>query len=159
MLLVSSGAVAEGIGRLGLSARPERVHELQAAAAVGQMGLVQAWESCFQRRGRHTAQVLLTHDDLSNRQRYLNARSTLQTLLQMGAIPIINENDTVATSEIRYGDNDRLAAQVAVTVGADQLILLSDVDGFYNADPRSNPTAALCFTVGCRLSPGPSSLR
>ena len=142
LLLVSSGAVAEGMSRIGISQRPHALHELQAAAALGQMGLVQHFESCFKQHGIHTAQVLLTHDDLCDRQRYLNARSTLSTLLQLGAVPIINENDTVATDEIRFGDNDRLAAQVAVTVGADQLVLLSDVDGFYTA----NPSDCLLYT-------------
>jgi len=108
IVLVSSGAVAEGMSRLGWKQRPEHEHELQASAAVGQMGLIQAWEVQFQRHGTHTAQVLLTHDDLSDRKRYLNARSTLRTLLPLGVIPIVNENDTVVTDEIRFGDNDTL---------------------------------------------------
>ena len=112
VVLVSSGAVAEGMSRLGWRRRPGTVHELQAAAAVGQMGLVQAYETQFQRFGKHTAQVLVDHDDLANRKRYLNARSTLNTLLELGAVPVVNENDTVATEEIRFGDNDRLAALV-----------------------------------------------
>jgi glutamate 5-kinase len=141
MLLVSSGAVAEGVARLGLPARPATVHGLQAAAAVGQMGLVQAYEEAFAAHGRHTAMVLLTHDDLADRQRYLNARATLDTLLQMGVIPIINENDTVATDEIRFGDNDTLAALVANLLQADLLIILTDTDGLHERDPRHDPNA------------------
>jgi len=143
IVLVSSGAVAEGMSRLGWRQRPEHVHELQAAAAVGQMGLIQAWEVQFQRHGTHTAQVLLTHDDLSDRKRYLNARSTLQTLLPLGVIPIVNENDTVVTDEIRFGDNDTLGALVANLIEADGLILLTDQDGLYDSDPRHNPGAQL----------------
>ncbi|WP_456444379.1 glutamate 5-kinase [Thiolapillus sp.] len=143
LVLVSSGAVAEGLCRMGWSRRPDTLHELQAAAAIGQMGLVQAWESCFQRRGRHTAQVLVTHDDLSDRKRYLNARSTLQTLLSLGVVPVVNENDVVANDELRFGDNDTLAALVANLVEADLLILLTDQDGLFDADPRSNPEARL----------------
>ena len=143
LLLVSSGAVAEGMTRLGWSQRPHSVHDLQAAAAVGQMGLIQAYESRFQKYGLHTAQVLLTHDDLSDRQRYLNARSTLRTLLKLGVIPVVNENDTVTTDEIRFGDNDTLAALVANLVEADLLIFLTDQDGMLDADPRTNPDAAL----------------
>ncbi|MFC3608755.1 glutamate 5-kinase [Stutzerimonas tarimensis] len=143
LVLVSSGAVAAGMSRLGWTARPKAVHELQAAAAVGQMGLVQAWESSFARRGRPTAQILLTHDDLSDRKRYLNARSTLRTLLDLGAIPVINENDTVVTDEIRFGDNDTLAALVANLVEADLLVILTDRDGMFDADPRSKPDATL----------------
>lgn len=143
VVLVSSGSVAEGMSRLGWTQRPEHVHELQAAAAVGQMGLVQAWEAQFQRHGTHTAQILLTHDDLSDRKRYLNARSTLRTLLPMGVIPIVNENDTVVTDEIRFGDNDTLGALVANLVEADGLIVLTDQSGLYDSDPRSNPDAAL----------------
>jgi glutamate 5-kinase len=141
VLLVSSGAVVEGISRLKLSARPETIHELQAAAAVGQMGLVQAYERAFARHGRHAAVVLLTHDDLANRQRYLNARATLTTLLDFGAVPVINENDSVATDEIRFGDNDTLAAMVTNLLQADLLILLTDIDGLYESDPRQNPNA------------------
>jgi glutamate 5-kinase len=143
MLLVSSGAVAEGMTRLGWSRRPHALHELQAAAAVGQMGLVQAYESRFQRYGLHTAQVLLTHDDLADRQRYLNARSTLRTLLRLGVVPVVNENDTVATEEIRFGDNDTLAALVANLVEADLLVLLTDQSGMYDQDPRRHAQASL----------------
>ena len=143
LVLVSSGAVAAGMSRLGWKVRPNAIHELQAAAAVGQMGRVQAWESSFARHGRHTAQILLTHDDLSDRKRYLNARTTLRTLVEMGVIPVINENDTVVTDEIRFGDNDTLAALVANLVEADLLVILTDRDGMYDADPRHNPDAAL----------------
>ncbi|MDO9372127.1 MAG: glutamate 5-kinase, partial [Gammaproteobacteria bacterium] len=143
LVLVSSGAVAEGMKRLGWAQRPTALHELQAAAAVGQMGLVQAYESCFQRHGMHTAQILLTHDDLSNRKRYLNARSTLHTLLKLGAVPVVNENDTVATEEIRLGDNDTLAALVTNLVEAELLVILTDQAGMYDADPRANPQATL----------------
>jgi glutamate 5-kinase len=143
VLLVSSGAVAEGVSRLKLKTRPESVHELQAAAAVGQMGLVQAYERAFARHGRHAAVVLLTHDDLANRQRYLNARATLATLLDFGAVPVINENDSVATDEIRFGDNDTLAAMVTNLLQADLLIILTDIDGLYDADPRENANASL----------------
>ena len=143
LLLVSSGAVAEGMSRIGITQRPHALHELQAVAALGQMGLIQRFESCFQKHGIHTAQVLLTHDDLTNRQRYLNARSTLNTLLKMGAIPIINENDTVATEEIRFGDNDTLAALVANLVEADALVILTDQQGLYNQDPRQHSSAEL----------------
>jgi glutamate 5-kinase len=139
--LVSSGAVAEGMQRLGWKKRPTAVNELQAAAAVGQMGLVQMYESCFSQHGLHTAQVLLTHDDLADRKRYLNARSTLRTLLAMGVIPIINENDTVVTDEIRFGDNDTLASLVANLIEADALVILTDQSGLYSADPRKNPDA------------------
>ena len=143
VLLVSSGAVAEGLTRLGWTRRPHALHKLQAAAAIGQMGLVQAYESRFQKYGLHTAQVLLTHEDLEDRQRYLNARSTLNTLLDLGVIPIVNENDTVATEEIRLGDNDTLAALVANLIEADLLVLLTDQQGLLDADPRSNPDARL----------------
>ena len=122
ILLVSSGAVAEGMARLGWKLRPHALHELQAAAAMGQMGLVQNFESCFKQHDIHTAQVLLTHEDLGNRQRYLNARSTLKTLLSLGAVPIINENDSVAVFELKVGDNDLLSANVASLIKADQLI-------------------------------------
>jgi glutamate 5-kinase len=141
ILLVSSGAVAEGMARIGWKQRPHALHELQAAAALGQMGLIQHFESCFKQHNIHTAQVLLTHDDLSNRQRYLNARSTLKTLLELGAIPIINENDTVATDEIRFGDNDTLGALVCNLVAADTLVLLTDQQGLFNKDPRYNDDA------------------
>jgi glutamate 5-kinase len=143
LLLVSSGAVAAGMTRLGWSERPHALHKLQAAAAVGQMGLVQAYESRFQKFGLHTAQVLLTHDDLANRQRYLNARSTLQTLLDLNVIPVVNENDTVTTEEIRFGDNDTLAALVANLIEADLLVFLTDQQGMFSSDPRSNPDAEL----------------
>ena len=143
IVLVSSGAVAEGMSRMGWKARPTALHELQAAAAIGQMGLVQAWESCFQRRGRHTAQVLLTHDDLSNRRRYLNARGTLRKLVSLGVVPVVNENDTVANEELRFGDNDSLAALVANLIEAELMVLLTDQAGLFNADPRSNPDAQL----------------
>ena len=143
IILVSSGAVAAGMRRLGWDTRPTALYELQAAAAVGQMSLVQTWESSFQRYGLHTAQVLLTHDDLSDRRRYLNARSTLCTLTSIGVIPVINENDTVAFEELRFGDNDTLAALVANAVSADLLILLTDQSGLYDADPRQNPNAVM----------------
>ena len=143
VVIVSSGAVAEGMTRLGWSVRPDSVHELQAAAAVGQMGLVQAWESRFQQHQLHTAQVLLTHDDLSDRKRYLNARSTLLTLLGFGVVPVVNENDTVVTDEIRFGDNDTLAALVANLVEADRLLILTDQEGLFDADPRNNADANL----------------
>jgi len=143
LVLVSSGAVAEGMNRLGWARRPRALFELQAAAAVGQMGLVQAYESRFQRHGLHTAQVLLTHDDLADRKRYLNARSTLRSLLRLGAVPVVNENDTVATEEIRFGDNDTLAALVANLVEADLLVILTDQSGLFDRDPRSDPEARL----------------
>lgn len=145
LVLVSSGAVAAGMSRLGWSARPSAMHELQAAAAIGQMALVQAWESSFAEYGLRTAQILLTHDDLSDRKRYLNARSTLRTLVDLDVVPVINENDTVVTDEIRFGDNDTLAALVANLVEADLLVILTDRDGMYNADPRHNPDAELIF--------------
>ncbi len=143
VVLVSSGAVAAGMQRLGRSTRPHALHELQAMAAVGQMNLVQIYESAFQRHGLHTAQVLLTHDDLTNRQRYLNSRTTLRTLLGFGVIPVINENDTVATEEIRFGDNDTLAALVANLIEADLLLILTDQRGLYDRDPRQDPDAKL----------------
>ncbi len=141
VVLVSSGAIAEGIRRLGWRTRPKAIHDLQAAAAVGQMGLVQAYEAAFAAYGLHTAQILLTHEDLADRRRYLNARSTLHTLLKLSVIPIVNENDTVTTDEIRVGDNDTLGALVANLIEADVLILLTDQQGLYTADPRKNPTA------------------
>lgn len=143
VVLVSSGAVAEGMSRLGWRKRPSSVHELQAAAAVGQMGLVQAYEFQFQQFNRHTAQVLLDHDDLSNRERYLNARNTLQTLIALGVVPVINENDTVVTDEIRFGDNDSLAAMVANLIDADLLVILTDQHGLFDSDPRKNSKAQL----------------
>jgi glutamate 5-kinase len=143
MVLVSSGAVAEGMSRLGWIRRPHELVALQAAAAVGQMGLVQAYESNFTQHGLHTAQVLLTHDDLSNRTRYLNARSTLRKLLDMGVVPVVNENDTVACDELRFGDNDTLAALVANLVEANLLVILTDQAGVFDSDPRANPGARL----------------
>jgi glutamate 5-kinase len=143
IVLVSSGAVAEGVSRLGLPGRPTAVHEQQAAAAVGQMGLVQAYESHFKLFAKHTAQILLTHDDLSDRKRYLNARSTLRTLLDMGVIPVINENDTVVTDEICFGDNDTLAGLVANLINADALVILTDQQGLYDANPMLHPDARL----------------
>jgi glutamate 5-kinase len=143
VIVVSSGAIAEGIQRLGWSRRPRTMHELQAAAAVGQMGLVQVYESCFRGHGLRTAQVLLTHADLADRQRYLNARSTLLTLLSLGIIPVINENDTVVTDEIRFGDNDTLGALVTNLVEAHVFVILTDQDGLYTADPRRDAGATL----------------
>jgi glutamate 5-kinase len=143
VVLVSSGAIAEGMQRLGWKKRPSAVHELQAAAAVGQMGLVQVYETCFRKHGLHTAQILLTHDDLADRKRYLNARSTLRTLLELNTIPIINENDTVVTEEIRFGDNDTLGALVTNLIDADALVILTDQTGLYSADPRKDPSATL----------------
>jgi glutamate 5-kinase len=143
VLLVSSGSVAEGMRRLGWSDRPQALYELQAAASVGQMGLIQAYETRFQHHGLHTAQVLLTHEDLSDRRRYLNARSTLLTLLGYGVIPVINENDVVATEEIQFGDNDTLASLVANLVEADLVIILTDQSGLYNRDPTVYADATL----------------
>jgi len=143
IVLVSSGSVAEGMSRLGITERPQAVHDLQAAAAVGQMGLVQAYESEFSQFDFHTAQVLLTHDDLSNRQRYLNARSTIRSLLDLNVIPVINENDTVVTDEIRFGDNDTLAALVANLIEADHLIILTDQQGLFDKNPRTYPDATI----------------
>jgi glutamate 5-kinase len=143
VVLVSSGAVAEGMQRLGMGSRPRALHLLQAAAAVGQMGLIQAYESQFQRHNLHTAQILLTHDDLRSRERYINARGTQRSLLDLGVIPVINENDTVVTDEIRFGDNDTLAALVANLIDADTLLLLTDQAGFYSSDPRRDPHAQL----------------
>jgi glutamate 5-kinase len=143
VILVSSGAIACGMQRLGWSRRPSAVHELQACAAVGQMGLVQVYERAFASHGLHTAQVLLTHDDLADRKRYLNARSTLSTLLALGVVPIINENDTVITDEIKFGDNDTLGALVANLLDADCLVILTDQPGLFTADPRKDPEATL----------------
>ncbi|NJD25807.1 MAG: glutamate 5-kinase [Betaproteobacteria bacterium] len=143
VVLVSSGAIACGMQRLGWAKRPQTVHELQAAAAVGQMGLVQVYEGAFAKHGLHTAQILLTHDDLADRKRYLNARSTLVTLLDLGVVPIINENDTVVTDEIKFGDNDTLGALVANLIEADALIILTDQQGLFTADPRKDPAATL----------------
>ncbi|MEW6132507.1 MAG: glutamate 5-kinase [Pseudomonadota bacterium] len=141
VVLVSSGAIAEGMQRLGWSKRPRALHELQAAAAVGQMGLVQAYESVFRQHGLHAAQVLLTHEDLADRTRYLNARTTLLTLLGLRAVPVINENDTVSTDEIRLGDNDTLGALVTNLIEADCLVILTDQQGLYTADPRKDRDA------------------
>jgi glutamate 5-kinase len=143
VVLVSSGAIACGMQRLGWEKRPSAVHDLQACAAVGQMGLVQVYESAFSAYGLHAAQVLLTHEDLADRKRYLNARSTLTTLLSLGVVPIINENDTVITDEIKFGDNDTLGALVANLVEADCLVILTDQQGLYTADPRKDPQATL----------------
>lgn len=143
LLLVSSGAIAEGMRRLGWTRRPHEIHELQAAAAVGQMGLAQAYETSFRAHDIRTAQVLLTHGDLADRARYLNARSTLFTLLHLGVVPVINENDTVVTDEIKFGDNDTLGALVANLVEADALVILTDQAGLYSADPRHHPDATV----------------
>ncbi|WP_297912801.1 glutamate 5-kinase [Thiomonas sp.] len=143
VILVSSGAIAEGMKRLGWSRRPSEIPQLQAAAAVGQMGLAQAYETAFSARGRHCAQILLTHADLANRRRYLNARSALLTLLAHQVVPVINENDTVVTDEIKVGDNDTLGALVTNLVEADALIILTDQTGLYSADPRKDPAATL----------------
>lgn len=143
VLLVSSGAIAAGMQRLGWVARPHAMHELQAAAAVGQMGLAQAYEGAFSGYGLVCAQVLLTHEDLADRTRYLNARSTLSTLMELGVVPVINENDTVVYEEIKFGDNDTLGALVANLTEADCLIILTDQNGLYTADPRKDPSATL----------------
>ncbi|MCP5255453.1 MAG: glutamate 5-kinase [Zoogloeaceae bacterium] len=141
--LVSSGSIAAGMQRLGWTRRPQEVHQLQAAAAVGQMGLVQVYERVFSEHGLQTAQILLTHDDLADRERYLNARSTLTTLLALGVVPIINENDTVITEEIKFGDNDTLGALIANLIEAEALLILTDQKGLYTADPRKDPAASL----------------
>lgn len=141
VVLVSSGAIAEGMQRLGFERRPTGIHELQACAAVGQMGLAQIYETSFRAHGIGTAQVLLTHADLADRERYLNARSTLFTLLRLGVVPIINENDTVVTDEIKFGDNDTLGALVANLIEGDALIILTDQKGLYTSDPRRDPDA------------------
>ena len=143
VVIVSSGAIAEGLVRLGWQHRPDSIHELQAAAAVGQMGLIQAYESSFQRFDRLTAQILLDHDDMASRQRYLNARGVLQTLMSLTVVPIVNENDTVVTDEIRFGDNDSLAALVANLIDADMLVILTDKDGLFSANPDLEPDAHL----------------
>jgi glutamate 5-kinase len=145
--MVSSGAVAEGMKRLNWARRPREMHELQAAAAVGQMGLAQVYETHFREFGLPTALVLLTHEDLSDRKRYLNARATLLTLLQLGVVPIINENDTVVTDEIKFGDNDTLGSLVANLIDADALIILTDQSGLFTADPRKDPQARLLSQV------------
>ena len=143
VVIVSSGAIAEGITRLGWKRRPHAIHELQAAAAIGQMGLIQAYESGFQQYGIHTAQILLTHEDITERQRYLNARSSLRTLIKLGVVPVINENDTVSTDEIRFGDNDTLAGLVANLIEADLLIILTDQAGLFDKDPDIHADASL----------------
>ncbi len=141
VIMVSSGAIAEGMKRLGWSSRPSEIHELQAAAAVGQMGLAQMYETKLREQAMGSAQVLLTHADLADRERYLNARSTLLTLLELGVVPVINENDTVVNDEIKFGDNDTLGALVANLVEADVLVILTDQKGLYTADPRRDPQA------------------
>ncbi|MCY4270989.1 MAG: glutamate 5-kinase [Gammaproteobacteria bacterium] len=143
LVIVSSGAVAEGANRLGLGAMPRELRLQAAAAAVGQMGVIEAWESCFSKHGVRTAQILLSHEDLSNRTRYLNARSTLTSLLKLGAVPVINENDSVATEELCLGDNDNLAALVSNLINADVMVNLTDQDGLFSADPRKNEEATL----------------
>ena len=143
IVLVSSGSIAEGVHRLGWERRPHRLHRIQAAAATGQMGLVHAYETHFGKHGLHAAQVLLTHEDFSNRVRYLNARSTLTTLLSLDVIPVVNENDAVATEEIQLGDNDTLAALTANLIDADRLLILTDCDGIYDADPKQSKNARL----------------
>lgn len=143
LVLVSSGSIVEGMQRLGWQVRPHAIHRLQAAAAVGQMGLVQRYESAFKEHGLHTAQVLLTNADLSDRGRYLNSRSTLRTLLDLGVVPVVNENDTVVTEEIRLGDNDTLAALVSNLVEAELLVILTDQDGLFERNPAENPDAPL----------------
>ncbi len=147
VILVSSGAIAEGIKRLGWKERPENIHQLQAAAAVGQMGLVQTYESLFSTHDIHTAQVLLTHANLANTEQSDNISATLNALLELGTVPIVNENDTVATEEIKFGDNDTLAALVANLVGATQLIILTDQGGVYDADPRQDSSASLIKSI------------
>jgi glutamate 5-kinase len=147
IVLVSSGAIAEGMVRLGWTQRPKEIHLLQAAAAVGQMGLVQCYEENFSRHQMHTAQILLTHDDLTHRERYLNARGTLRALVSHNIIPVVNENDTVVTDEIRFGDNDTLGALVANLVEADLLVILTDQDGLCDKDPRHHPDAKLLTQV------------
>ncbi|QSP96115.1 glutamate 5-kinase [Marinobacter salinisoli] len=150
VVIVSSGSVAEGMSRLGWSERPKQLHLLQAAAATGQMGLVQTWEAQFKRHGLHSAQILLTHDDLSDRKRYLNGRSTLRALLDVGVVPIVNENDTVVTDEIRFGDNDTLGALVANLIEADGLVILTDQLGLFDKDPRKHADASL--VTECKAS-------
>ena len=152
LVLVSSGSIAEGMARLHLSSRPREIFRLQAAAAVGQMGLIQCYERNFKRYQLNTAQILLTHDDLSNRERYLNARGTLRALVDYGVVPVINENDTVVTEEIRFGDNDTLGALVTNLVGADLLVILTDQDGLFNQDPRLYKDASLVSQIQARSS-------
>ena len=143
VLMVSSGAIAEGMQRLGWTKRPQEIYQLQAAAAVGQMGLVQVYESCFARLNLRSAQILLTNADLADAERNANAKATLDTLLKLGVVPIINENDTVVTDEIKFGDNDSLAALVTNLIHADLLVILTDQGGLYTADPRQNADATL----------------
>lgn len=143
VVLVSSGSIVEGMSRLGMGRRPQAVYQLQGLAAVGQMGLIQVYESFFQNHGTHTAQILMTREDFANRTRYLNARSTLRCLLGWGVVPVINENDSVATEEVRLGDNDTLAGLVANLVEAELLVVLTDQEGLYTADPRTDPKASL----------------
>ena len=143
IVVVASGSVAEGAARLGWSSRPHALNQLQAAAAIGQMGLIRAWDQAYEKFGRRAAQVLLTHEDLSDRQRYLNAKSTLLTLLELGVFPVVNENDTVATEEISRGDNDTLAGLVSNLIDADLLVVLTDQEGIMTADPRHEPGASL----------------
>jgi glutamate 5-kinase len=152
LALVTSGAVAEGAARLGWRERPRDLPQLQAAAAIGQMGLMRGWNEAYERFGKRAAQVLLTHDDMAERQRYLNARSTLLTLLELGVFPVINENDTVATDEISLGDNDTLAGLVSNLIDADLLVILTDQDGIMSADPRADPSAEL---IGCAAVDAP----
>lgn len=147
VILVSSGAIAEGVLRLGWHSRPDQVYQLQAAAAVGQMGLVQAYETHFRDHGIGTAQVLLTHQNLTDREQYLNARMTIRELLRLGIVPVVNENDTVVTNEIKVGDNDTLGALVTNLVEADVLVILTDQRGLYTADPRKNPEAEFVATA------------
>ncbi len=143
IVVVTSGSIAEGASRLGWTVRPHSIHELQAAAAVGQMGLIRAWELAYEKFDMRAAQILLTHEDLADRRRYLNSRSTLRTLLELGVFPVINENDTVATDEIRFGDNDTLAGLVSNLIDADLLVILTDQEGLMSADPRHDPNATL----------------
>ena len=143
IVVVTSGSVAEGAVRLGWSTRPHALNQLQAAAAIGQLGLIRAWDQGYEKFGRRAAQVLLTHEDLSDRQRYLNSKTTLITLLELGVIPVVNENDTVATEEISLGDNDMLAGLVSNLIDADLLVVLTDQDGIMTADPRHHPDASL----------------
>jgi glutamate 5-kinase len=143
VLMVSSGAIAEGMQRLGWTKRPQEICQLQAAAAVGQMGLVQVYESCFARYNVRSAQILLTNADLAHAERNANAKATLDTLLKLGVVPIINENDTVVTDEIKFGDNDSLAALVTNLIHADLLVILTDQGGLFTTDPRQNPNATL----------------
>lgn len=147
VILVSSGAIAEGVKRMGWDERPEDIHQLQAAAAIGQMGLIQTYESLFAQHNKHTAQILLTHDNLTNVERYKNISSTLNNLLLWNVIPIVNENDTVAIDEIKFGDNDTLSALVANLANANKLVILTDQDGVYDSDPRTNTGAKLISKI------------